>query len=258
MRSAGGTERKMDGNRIWAGESYIAGVSDTFGAKPHRHPLLEIYASCDGDSHIVTEQGEVRGEIVVIGPNAVHAISDRGKTGIALFLDPLTDPGYSLWRNTAGRQSVCTVTADESLKERLRRFSGGGAASEVEFEEELRLVCTSLLLQLRGETAERPFDASVLRAIGLTAEEDCDFEMDSLAKKVCLSKSRLAHVFSEQTGITLKEYLQYKRLERACRKMLAGESITEAAADTGFAGSSHIASSSIRLTGMQLRKMLNL
>ena len=34
--------------------------------------------------------------------------------------------------------------------------------------------------------------------------------------------------------------------------------ITEAAYDTGFAGSSHIASSSIKLTGLQLRKLLNL
>ncbi len=82
--------------------------------------------------------------------------------------------------------------------------------------------------------------------------------MDALAGKVCLSKSRLAHVFSAQTGITLKEYLQYKRLENACRKMLKGTSITDAAYDTGFSGSSHIASSSIKLTGMQLRKMLNL
>ena len=82
--------------------------------------------------------------------------------------------------------------------------------------------------------------------------------METLAKQVFLSKSRLAHIFSEQTGITLKEYLQYKRLENACRKMLQGMNITDAAYDTGFSGSSHIAVSSIKLTGMQLRKMLNL
>lgn len=90
------------------------------------------------------------------------------------------------------------------------------------------------------------------------ADENCDYDMDELAEKVFLSKSRLAHVFSAQTGITLKEYLQYKRLESACRKVLRGANITEAAFDTGFAGSSHIATSSMKLTGMQLRKMLGL
>ena len=40
--------------------------------------------------------------------------------------------------------------------------------------------------------------------------------------------------------------------------MLQGMNITDAAYDTGFSGSSHIAVSSIKLTGMQLRKMLNL
>ena len=45
----------MDGNMIYIGENYIAGVSDTFVAKIHRHPLIEIYVSCDGNSHIITE-----------------------------------------------------------------------------------------------------------------------------------------------------------------------------------------------------------
>ena len=111
---------------------------------------------------------------------------------------------------------------------------------------------------LRGEVVERPFDNSVLRVIDLMADEDCEYDMDALANRVFLSKSRLAHVFSQQTGITLKEYLQYKRLESACRKMLRGMNITEAAYDTGFSGSSHIANSSIKLTGLQLRKLLSL
>ncbi len=79
------------------------------------------------------------------------------------------------------------------------------------------------------------------------ADENCDYDMDELSEKVFLSKSRLAHVFSAQTGITLKEYLQYKRLEIACRKMLRVANITEAAFDTGFAGSSHIAALKNRL-----------
>ena len=48
---------------ICIGENYIAGVSDTFGAKIHRHPLIEIYVSCDGRSHIITDRGVVQGEM---------------------------------------------------------------------------------------------------------------------------------------------------------------------------------------------------
>ena len=77
----------MPGNRIYLDKNFIAGVSDTFGAKLHRHPLLEIYASEDGDSHVRTENDELSGQSIVIGANAVHAIADSGKRGIALFVD---------------------------------------------------------------------------------------------------------------------------------------------------------------------------
>ena len=242
----------MDGNIIHIGENYITGVSDTFGAKVHRHPLIEIYVSCDGESHVLTAQGNVQGEIIVIGPNADHAIADTGKPGIALFLDPLTATGYSLWRNISGDHLIQTVAITDSLKSQLAELPAALSGSS------LRRISECLLETLQGDPAERPFDVPVLQTIALLDDESCAYDMDVLAEKVFLSKSRLAHVFSAQTGITLKEYLQYKRLESACRKMLRGANITEAAFDTGFAGSSHIALSSMKLTGMQLRKMLNL
>ena len=242
----------MDGNIIIVGENYIAGFSESFGAKLHRHPLIEIYAACDGDGHVTTEAGELRGGIIAIGPGATHAIAGAGKPGIALFLDPLTAYGYALWRNALGDEAFCTRSADEAVREQL------DAAAKAPSDDALRRACKGILAALRAEAIERPFDRSVLQVIDLMGDENCDYAMEVLASQVFLSKSRLAHVFSEQTGITLKEYLQYKRLECACRKMLRGMNITEAAYDTGFSGSSHIASSSIKLTGMQLKKLLNL
>ncbi|MBQ9048635.1 MAG: helix-turn-helix domain-containing protein [Solobacterium sp.] len=235
-------------NIICCGENYIAGISSTFGAKLHRHPLIEIYAACDGNSHVVTDEGILQGEIIIIGPDTVHAISDTGKPGIAVFLDPLSESGYSLYRNTLDTRPVCTAEADGVSASLLAKLSA----------DSIRTVSEHILAQLQGEPVIRPFDESVLRTVDLLSDETCSYDMNTLAEKVFLSKSRLAHVFSEQTGITLKEYLQYKRLEGACRKIMKGANITEAAFDTGFSGSSHIAASSMKLTGMQLRKMLSL
>ena len=50
----------MEGNIIIVGENYIAGFSESFGARLHRHPLIEFYAACDGDGHVTTEAGELR------------------------------------------------------------------------------------------------------------------------------------------------------------------------------------------------------
>lgn len=131
-------------NMICIGENYIAGVSDTFGAKIHRHPLIEIYVSCDGRSHIITDWGVVQGEIIVIGPNADHAIADTEKPGIALFLDSLTETGYSLWRNMADDSLIRTAAMPDSLRKQLGELPAVLSGSF------LRCISNRLLETLQG------------------------------------------------------------------------------------------------------------
>ena len=241
----------MTGNIIYINKHYIAGISDTFGAKLHSHSLTEVYAAEDGDSHVHTENGELSGQIIVIKANAVHAIADRGKKGIALFIDPLTEFGYSLARNTLMDADFSVFNADCAQN---RWDADGNEPSEAT----IQSISEHIIDALQGEPMFRPFDEVVLKVIELVNQDHCDYEMDSIAEQVSLSKSRLAHIFSAQTGITLTSYLQYKRLEGACRRILDGSNITDAAFDTGFSGSSHIAVSSMKLTGLQLRTLLNL
>ncbi len=232
--------RESDGNVVFLERDYIGGASSSFGAKLHRHPLLELYAACDGSSHVALESGVLEGGMIAIGPGAVHAIADSGKRGIALFIDPLSDFGYTLTKNALRDQRVRVLEAPPSP------------------DGDIRQAAARMIGLVSGEAHTRPFDDAVLQAVELLNKDDCPFDMGALASGVYLSKSRLAHLFSAQTGITLKDYIQYKRLERACRRMLRGASITDAAFDTGFAGSSHIASSSMKLTGLQLRRLLGL
>jgi len=242
---------ELSGNIIYLGQSCISGVSEEFGAKLHHHPLLEIYVSWDGDSHLYTESDTRSGPVFVIAPGTVHAIADTGKRGIAVFLDPLSEKGYSLSQTVLEGQPLRTLEQEE--------WTGGLRSLRDEVSEDsVRTLTERIVSDLCSRQVERPFADTVMRVIELLNAEDCVFDMDDLAGHVFLSKSRIAHLFSEQTGITLKEYIQYKRLENACRRMVAGAKITDAAYDTGFAGSSHIASSSMKMTGMQLKKMLNL
>ena len=89
-------------NIIYLNKNYIAGVSDKFGAETHEHPVLEIYAACDGNSHVSVNGVLISGQIITIGAGAVHAIADSGKRGIVLFLDPLSSYGYSIQKNILG------------------------------------------------------------------------------------------------------------------------------------------------------------
>ena len=238
-------------NIIYLNKNYIAGVSDEFGAEMHRHPVLEIYAACDGNSHVSVNGVLISGQIITIGAGAVHAIADSGKRGIVLFIDPLSSYGYSIQKNILGYNHF-NISESTVIKSEIQSLLKDTSEQNIDKTADL------ILNVLKGRQILRPFDTAVLKTIDLLDKDCIEFDMDTIADKVCLSKSRLAHLFSEQTGITLKTYIQYKRMETACKRIIAGLNITAASFDTGFSSSSHIAASSKKLTGMQLRKMLNL
>ncbi len=71
---------------------------------------------------------------------------------------------------------------------------------------------------------------------------DCyDHTIDSFAKSVCLSSSRLSHLFREQIGVPLKSYIIFHQLEKAFTVLLNGANITDAAMLAGFDSPSHFA-----------------
>ncbi len=239
-------------NVISIDEIYIASLSDNFEAILHQHPIMEIYVALDGNGCVNVGGELLKGQVVVIGPGTIHAISDIGKRGLVIFINPLsTDMGFSL-KNSLLKDKAFTVINNVEITDII------SALKEDESEQTVHLASEIIIQRLNKSSEVRPFSEAVMEAVSIIAQEKEAFGMETLANRIHLSKSRLAHLFSEETGITLKSYLQFKRIERAFRQMVAGETITEAAYDTGFSSSSHIAASSRKLTGMQLKALLNL
>ena len=77
--------------------------------------------------------------------------------------------------------------------------------------EELLLRCHSLILQRRDNCDARVLD--VIQYIHQHLEDD--LSVDVLAQLVCLSSSRLAHLFRYEVGISPVQYLDLQRMEKA-------------------------------------------
>src|SRR5262249_8827350 len=67
-----------------------------------------------------------------------------------------------------------------------------------------------------------------------------DTSLEALAEAVGLSPGRLMHAFTESTGIALRPYLAWLRVQRAACAITAGSSLTEAAHVAGFSDASHM------------------
>jgi AraC-like DNA-binding protein len=72
----------------------------------------------------------------------------------------------------------------------------------------------------------------------------------------CLSESRFSHLFVEQIGLPFRTYLLWLRLSIAVERMAAGDSLTVAAHDAGFADSAHFSRTFLRMFGIPASVLL--
>lgn len=66
-----------------------------------------------------------------------------------------------------------------------------------------------------------------------------NMNISEIASKIFLSESRLSHLFKLETGISIRQYILWKKIELAVTLALDGESLTQCSYATGFADSSH-------------------
>ncbi len=82
---------------------------------------------------------------------------------------------------------------------------------------------------------------SVINSLDI-ADATGDWEnvgLESALARTHLSQSRFLHLFVQQTGITWRRYLLWRRLLSAVKYALARHSLTESALHAGFSDSSH-------------------
>jgi AraC-like DNA-binding protein len=74
--------------------------------------------------------------------------------------------------------------------------------------------------------------------------------LHSLALKVSLSPSRLGHLFREQTGLPLRQYRLWLRLQKALQSLTQNHSLTVAAHIAYFSDSAHLSRTFRRMFGI--------
>jgi AraC family transcriptional regulator len=96
-----------------------------------------------------------------------------------------------------------------------------------------------------------PADRRVLQIIDYIRRHlDASIRLEELAGEVGLSPSRLRHLFVEQTGVSIKAFVLWERLNRALSLGFSGESWTEAAHAANFADSAHFTRTCRKMFGL--------
>jgi AraC family transcriptional regulator len=94
-------------------------------------------------------------------------------------------------------------------------------------------------------------DERILRAVKYINEHLAEpITLADVARVAFLSPSRFRHLFAEQTGMRLREYVLWRRFVTVWELRMKGSSLSEAAHAAGFADSAHLARTSRRMIGI--------
>src|SRR6185436_16826061 len=94
-------------------------------------------------------------------------------------------------------------------------------------------------------------DERILRVVRYVSDHlSAAITLKEVAGVACLSPSRFRHLFTEQTGMCLRQYILWRRFISVWEHRMNGASLSTAAHAAGFADSAHLTRTSRRMFGM--------
>jgi AraC family transcriptional regulator len=94
-------------------------------------------------------------------------------------------------------------------------------------------------------------DERILRAVRYVNDHlSAPITLKQVASVAHLSPSRFRHLFAEQTGMALRQYILWRRFVSVWEHRMNGASLSTAAHAAGFADSAHLARTSRRMIGI--------
>lgn len=72
-----------------------------------------------------------------------------------------------------------------------------------------------------------------------------------LAQNACLSQDRFLHLFKEQVGVPLRQYILLQRMAFSFKLFMQGRSLKEAAFEAGFSDAAHFTRTFVQIMGIK-------
>lgn len=194
------------------------GLDKPFGFGDNEHSLLQDFSMCTS--------------------NIEHCLNSYGGRVLILLADPLSTAGDRLQvKKKSDLISAVEQFPKEPGPESLKSW-------------------LQFVLGLENEPLQ-PRDERLERVLSHIAEHlDQPYELKQLAEAACLSESRLQHLFKEEMGIAISQYVLWERIKEAVRFTAGGNDLTSSALASGFSDSAHMSRTFKRMFGFSPSSIL--
>lgn len=233
----------------WDGGAVFVGTAGVLPA--HAHQAIQICFLFEGRIRLRRHDRDAWADydIAIVPSRLSHAMDGlKDRYGATLFIEPETREGRVLTERYLGdgiadvdRAAVASGLSELQAAVMQRR----GRAAIIEL--------ARSLLHALTEHAEPAVtsDERILRAVRYVNEHlSAPISLKQVAAVACLSPSRFRHLFAEQTGMGLRQYVLWRRFVSVWEYRMGGASLSTAAHAAGFADSAHLTRTSRRMIGI--------
>jgi AraC-like DNA-binding protein len=202
--------------------------------KTKRFAASVLLAASDDELELEVDGERARFGVGVVRPFTTTLLDARQQPFVCLDLSPDHAEYHGLARITGRGCLGLPRERFAGLAATLREFHAGGMRGHDSYRLFRRI--TNLALTLLP--ASPPLDARVVQAKALL-EHKPTLGADALASACGLSAQRLSQLFAQELHITPRQYTQWLKIKAALRLTNSGLTLTEIAAEAGFADSAH-------------------
>lgn len=236
--------------KVFWDKDNIAFFSNQVNAAPHSHYVLQAFLGLDEPLKVTVENQQITGKCIVVNTNVKHAFSCESKMRLSILIEPSSSFAKELIKMIDGNYLICDSNIEPIQQKAAALYDTNDKQQYIAFIQDFAKL-------LGIERNSQILDERISGLLEILQTCDCyDHTIESFAKSVCLSPSRLSHLFREQIGVPLKSYILFHQLEKAFTELLNGASITDAAMLAGFDSPSHFAATVKKWMGMPVSASL--
>jgi AraC-like DNA-binding protein len=229
----------------WRGSAFLGvgwaafrGVSA--GNSAHAHPALQITLSRSEAITVCGQHVTVSGQAVIVAPNVVHLLQPADEVTLIL-IEPQT--------------RLANYFCDQLSSDKISLL-GKRDSALINLDGPLHTCLDDILKTLPSATLS--VDHRLEKALALLQQDDERKTIEEVAQQVGLSTARLRVIAKRDLGVSLSDWMIWRRLERASRFLSLGSTIASAAHSAGFADQSHFARAMRSHFGITAKMISNL
>lgn len=228
---------------ITEGFAMLSGV--IYDTEFHSHHAVQISVGMEKDFIVETDSEKITSRFVILNPNFKHRLSGENGNQVLLLIEPESGFGSAIVKFLENRQSFTIDAGDipDSIGTILQ-------SDEVSVSKIIVTILNFLNIDFENHVVTDPRISKIISVINCTAEKKISVKV--LADKVCLSESRLQHLFKKNMGISIKYFLLWKRIIDGIHIIASGRDFTYSSHEAGFSDSAHMSRAFKEMFGIKL------